>query len=150
EPLLLEANDTAMGPPFLIFRRCEGQAPGDWRGFHEPRSDSTIQAVAHLAEVLAQLHRLDPAKVGWEIDLGSSTEARLLREVDYRYAKWKHDALRPFPAIDCGFERLRREGRAGGLGPTVLVHGDVLPHNLLVEQGRITALLDWEFVHLGD
>jgi aminoglycoside phosphotransferase (APT) family kinase protein len=32
----------------------------------------------------------------------------------------------------------------------VPVHGDVLPHNLLADDGRVTALLDWEFVHVGD
>ena len=33
---------------------------------------------------------------------------------------------------------------------TVLCHGDVGPGNFLHEGGRVTALLDWEFAHLGD
>ena len=32
----------------------------------------------------------------------------------------------------------------------VLVHGDFRPANVLVAQGRVTALLDWELAHRGD
>jgi aminoglycoside phosphotransferase (APT) family kinase protein len=30
-----------------------------------------------------------------------------------------------------------------------LVHGDFNPHNILVHDGRVTAVLDWEFAHAG-
>jgi hypothetical protein len=33
---------------------------------------------------------------------------------------------------------------------TVLCHGDVGPGNFLHDGARVTALLDWEFAHLGD
>ncbi|MGH9012099.1 MAG: phosphotransferase, partial [Acidimicrobiia bacterium] len=32
----------------------------------------------------------------------------------------------------------------------VLVHGDYRPANLLVAEGRLEVLLDWELAHLGD
>ena len=35
-----------------------------------------------------------------------------------------------------------------GDGP-VLVHGDFGPQNVLIDDGRITALVDWEFAHIG-
>jgi len=35
-----------------------------------------------------------------------------------------------------------------GDGP-VLVHGDFGPQNVLIEDNRITALVDWEFAHIG-
>ena len=31
----------------------------------------------------------------------------------------------------------------------VIVHGDFGPQNVLIEDGRISALLDWEFAHAG-
>ena len=34
--------------------------------------------------------------------------------------------------------------------PARVVHGDVGFHNLMVDQGKVTALLDWEFWHFGD
>ena len=33
---------------------------------------------------------------------------------------------------------------------TTLVHGDFKPGNVLVADGRVTAVLDWETAHLGD
>jgi aminoglycoside phosphotransferase (APT) family kinase protein len=36
------------------------------------------------------------------------------------------------------------------LGSSAFVHGDAGPYNMLVENDRLTALLDWEFAHLGD
>jgi aminoglycoside phosphotransferase (APT) family kinase protein len=36
------------------------------------------------------------------------------------------------------------------VGPReAVVHGDYGPHNLLVEDGRVNAILDWEFVKIG-
>lgn len=35
-------------------------------------------------------------------------------------------------------------------GPAVVVHGDAGPGNFLFEGNGITALVDWEFAHLGD
>jgi aminoglycoside phosphotransferase (APT) family kinase protein len=34
-------------------------------------------------------------------------------------------------------------------GEARLVHGDVNPKNILVDRGRVTALLDWEFAYSG-
>lgn len=35
------------------------------------------------------------------------------------------------------------------LGPPCLVHGDFKPSNLLIHQGRLSGVLDWEFAHGG-
>jgi aminoglycoside phosphotransferase len=35
-----------------------------------------------------------------------------------------------------------------GTGP-VIVHGDFGPQNVLIEGGAVTALVDWEFAHIG-
>ena len=35
-------------------------------------------------------------------------------------------------------------------GPTVLCHGDVGPKNFMFDDGRITAIIDWENAHFGD
>lgn len=35
-------------------------------------------------------------------------------------------------------------------GPSVVLHGDAGPGNFLFEGSRVTALVDWEFAHLGD
>jgi aminoglycoside phosphotransferase (APT) family kinase protein len=35
-------------------------------------------------------------------------------------------------------------------GPPVLVHGDFRTGNYMVDKGRLTGILDWEFAHWGD
>jgi aminoglycoside phosphotransferase (APT) family kinase protein len=41
---------------------------------------------------------------------------------------------------------------AGGTAPHVLVHGDYGPNNVLLDPtaSRVTAIVDWEWVHVGD
>jgi hypothetical protein len=46
--------------------------------------------------------------------------------------------------------RILRERAPDYQGPTVLCHGDVGPKNFMFEDGRITAIIDWENAHLGD
>ena len=35
-------------------------------------------------------------------------------------------------------------------GPPVWIHGDLLPGNLLLEGGRLTGVIDWGLVGVGD
>jgi aminoglycoside phosphotransferase (APT) family kinase protein len=149
EPIWLEPAETTLGPPLMITRKLAGSAPGDWRGFYEPTDRRTAAAALQLARELGRLHSLDVEALDLPGYPAAPARDRLLREIDYRWSKWQQDTLQPYPVIDCAFERLRRECQSG-LGGPALVHGDVLPHNLLVEDGRLTALLDWEFAHIGD
>jgi aminoglycoside phosphotransferase (APT) family kinase protein len=49
---------------------------------------------------------------------------------------------------------LEFEGRCEERWPTAgdahLVHGDFNPSNILVRDGQVAAILDWEFAHAGD
>jgi hypothetical protein len=56
---------------------------------------------------------------------------------------------RPAPLARFAFAWLARHAprRAARIS---LCHGDVGPGNFLHAEGRVTALLDWEFAHLGD
>jgi aminoglycoside phosphotransferase (APT) family kinase protein len=149
EPIWLEPAETTLGPPLLITRKLPGSAPGDWRGFYEPIDRRTAAAAMQLARELGRLHSLDVRALDLPGYPAAPAQDRLLREIDYRWSKWQQDTLQPYPVIDCAFARLRRECQSG-LGGPALVHGDVLPHNLLVDDGRLTGLLDWEFAHIGD
>jgi len=42
------------------------------------------------------------------------------------------------------------EAVAPGASATALCHGDAGPGNFLFQDGAVTALLDWEFAHIGD
>ena len=53
------------------------------------------------------------------------------------------------PVVDYAYAWARREC-ALDPGMSAVVHGDAGPYNVLVEGDRLTAVLDWEFAHVGD
>lgn len=55
----------------------------------------------------------------------------------------------PQPAIRLGVEWLRRNPPSRPQRPAI-VHADFRTGNLLVENGRLSAVLDWELAHVGD
>ncbi len=46
--------------------------------------------------------------------------------------------------------RVLRECAPAGVERTVLCHGDIGPGNFMHFQNRVSAILDWEFSHIGD
>jgi aminoglycoside phosphotransferase (APT) family kinase protein len=67
-------------------------------------------------------------------------------------ASWQdlfmRERLEPHPTLVYGFAWLRRHLPVATR--ISVVHGDLRFGNLLHHAGRLTALLDWEMVHLGD
>jgi aminoglycoside phosphotransferase (APT) family kinase protein len=97
----------------------------------------------HAARTLASLHRLDPGR------LGLREEATVpLDEI----ARWSRLLETVDPELVRGWTaaRDRLEATApAALGP-VVVHGDFRLGNLLAQEARIAAVIDWEIWSLGD
>jgi len=102
-----------------------------------------------LRDVLLDLHAIDPRS----LDLGSLGDVAGIREhLERELAVWEalyeHDAD-PDPLLTAAFRWLRQRAPEEDGLPS-LVQGDTGPGNFLHEHGRITAIVDWEFAHLGD
>lgn len=146
EPVALCEDTSVIGKLFYLMRR----APGEARG-HKLVRDPVVRAngdalVASVAAELAKLHRLEPPVPGLEFIPVPDCPPALWRIAEYR----RHlDALR---ASECVLEWalawLARH--APGSERLCLVHADLRTGNFLVEQGRITAVLDWEFAAFSD
>lgn len=142
-PLLLEAQATDLGPPFIFVERLRGAPPGTYFGMRTPCPG----AFAELAHLLAKLHGLEPGELG-VLTAGVQTDS--LRQLMATYqAKWRENATAASPLIDFAFAWAQREC-AEVPGTVAFVHGDAGPYNLLIEADHLTALLDWEFAHVGD
>jgi aminoglycoside phosphotransferase (APT) family kinase protein len=142
-PLLLESSESELGPPFMFVERLPGSAPGSYFRLQARCPD----AFRDLARMLAGLHRLAPAELGFPV--GETPERNLERIIEQYEKKWRDNAMTPSPLIDYAYSWARREC-ALDPGTPAVVHGDAGPYNLLVADDRLTAVLDWEFAHVGD
>jgi aminoglycoside phosphotransferase (APT) family kinase protein len=142
-PLLLEAEASELGPPFIFVERLRGTPPGSYFGMRTPCPG----AFADLARLLARLHRVPPDELG--LSAGAAPADSLLQLIETYQAKWRENATTASPVIDYAYAWARGEC-AKATGTVAVVHGDVGPYNLLIEGDHLTAVLDWEFLHLGD
>lgn len=111
-------------------------------------------AVKHriIGEVMADLARLHRHPVDGVVLDGGGSGIRIADHVRSEIATWRamydesgsRDAL-----IELAFAWLDAN-QPDPDGPVVLAHGDAGPGNFLFEDGRLTALIDWELAHLGD
>jgi aminoglycoside phosphotransferase (APT) family kinase protein len=144
-PLHLEAKESTLGPPFLLVERLRGGPPGSYLfGVRAPCPG----AFRDLARVLAQLHRATPKELGFAPSASGGSD-RLLELIETYQGTWRENAMRASPLIDYAYSWARCEC-AKDAGSLAVVHGDAGPYNLLVDGDRLSALLDWEFAHVGD
>ncbi|MGH0029394.1 MAG: phosphotransferase family protein [Myxococcota bacterium] len=103
-----------------------------------------------FGRALAELHAVDPAKLALPGVARPADAADHARLDLARWAGFSRDLVKepaPFTrfAIDwLGASPPERVERS------VLCHGDAGAGNFLHDAGRVTALVDWEFAHLGD
>jgi aminoglycoside phosphotransferase (APT) family kinase protein len=148
--------DTGVRIPRLLAVGAGGRAllleraPGS-ESFAAVRGEERRQALVRgYFAALAALHRVDPGRLalpGFARPADGPDHAR----ADLRL--WRRIAAarlaEPDPLQDLAFAWLE-ESAPGGAERTSLCHGDAGPGNFLFEGDRVTALLDWEFAHLGD
>lgn len=141
------------GGDFIIMRKSPGAIGGNFFGAQTEIPETLVDS---LAAIMADLHTLEPlTELGdlnpaintalWSKPRGESTADYIRGWRDYFLAN-NHT---PSPSLMALFGWLLdnvppREGRS------VLLHGDFGFHNFLFEDGKLSAVLDWEFAHIGD
>jgi aminoglycoside phosphotransferase (APT) family kinase protein len=142
--------DGPLGARFYVMERvlghvCRNALPPGYADAPEQRA----AIGAALVDVLAELHRVDPA----EVDLAEfGRPAGFVERQLRRWSKqWEASKLRELPALDGLRDELVRT-----LPPQraeSIVHGDYRLDNTVLHPtvpGRIVAVLDWEMSTLGD
>jgi len=142
-PIAVERTGAVAGTPFILVPRLPGKAVfGDWDA--EPTLRAAI--AADVAQTMAHCHRIDAQTLGLPTIAQQDAVAAM---VSLWRGKWERRRLYPSAILEAAFAWLAANVPPGPQ-PACLVHGDVSFRNTLIEQGRLTALLDWEFAHLGD
>ena len=151
-PRAFAASDdrSILGGPFFFCERVAGETPLPWGGGDGAMDDTLRQSLASdFIDALAALHKFDWQRTelaGWAA--GITVDNAADRQLDYWWDRFQRWALRAHPMAHRTFDWLRRNKPKA---PRVtLVHGDYRLGNFLERDGRISAILDWELVHLGD
>jgi aminoglycoside phosphotransferase (APT) family kinase protein len=107
-----------------------------------------VDLARRLCTLLSEVHAVD-----WEgIGLGTTLTDPGTWASKVALDEWegilRRDQLEPYPELTLAAQWLRTH--APRSPRTVLVHADFKVGNVLIDDGTIVALLDWELAHLGD
>lgn len=140
-----------LGAPFMFCEKVSGYAVVPWVSATEPPLDEAYRRGlgTDFIDALAALHR-----VRWQdkpiaaLADGITADNAAQRNVELYKGLIERWAMRPYPLAEWGIRWLKHHNP---VAPRVtIVHGDYRTGNFLEQGGRITAILDWELVHLGD
>lgn len=145
-PRVVGTGHGPVGVPFLVMEKVAGVAlemEGDARTLD---LNSRRRLGLSVAATLARLHRLDPGILGIPV----STIPYVVQQLRRLTAAWERHGEGSKHAGEWRALRARLEVRAPAAPAPVIVHGDYRLSNLLVGNGVITAVLDWELCTIGD
>ena len=143
----LDATGRELGRPSLVMVRERGECDYFVVNGERPLPDRLALA-RQFCELLATVHGVDWQALGMDEFLADPGPGAALAEVTAWETILRRDQVEPYPEMDLAAHWLRAHAP---LSPkTVLIHGDFKAGNVLLEDGAIVALLDWELAHLGD
>jgi aminoglycoside phosphotransferase (APT) family kinase protein len=152
EPLWFEPDDRWLGAPFTVTAAAPGRVGGDVVGGWSAALDTDAQRRVweRSVEALAALHACDLDEAGIR---DAVLPAPGVDALDRALAYWQRylelvSAGDSFPLLDQAVTRLVAE-RPAGTTDDVLVWGDARLGNMLFVDDQPSALLDFEFCHVG-
>jgi aminoglycoside phosphotransferase (APT) family kinase protein len=151
-PYFFEPAPNLLGAPFLVMEKVAGTCPSPWgragRAFYQAAADRGVLP-ADFTDALVAIHTVDWRAAGLDL-LGVPAEGTdfARREI----AKWRAliDAtgIEPDPILTDVICWL--EANVPATPRLVLVHGAYRTGNLLIDDDRVAAVLDWETEVIGD
>ena len=144
----LEEDPRWLERPFFVMGRLPGEAspqqlvPASFNGHAEAIARQKV-------EILARIHTLDWAALGLDfLGVPASPAACAEQEIARWEAIMRAQQLEPQPVLELALAWLRAHRPVAQR--ITLVHADYRTGNFLVDGDRISGVLDWEMVHLGD
>lgn len=132
----IERDPAPLGHPFFVMDLVPGGSAAD---------DAVLET---FLGALHAVHAIDPHELQDSLGVPPSPEAAVQAQVDRWLGVYRSSVPVAVPLLDEAAAWLRRSLRP--TAPVAVVHGDPGPGNFLHQDGVITALTDWEFVHHGD
>jgi aminoglycoside phosphotransferase (APT) family kinase protein len=146
EPLWLCRDSEVLGREFFIMRRIAGVGQAH-RLTREPALVPDPEGLVRaLGANLARIHAIRPGAA--ELGVLPASPADPARASIATIRAYLDDFDDAYPALEWSLRRCER--RAPPAFDITLIHGDYRTGNYLVEEGRLTGVLDWEFAGWGD
>ena len=153
EPFFLEAGNNETGVRFIAVRRAAGKNYGTAYGATEAISDRLTR---NLVSGLAAIHKVDLDEHATLVSashlnewIADKTTTQSVQRWIETWQSFAQSLGTESPQLTHGFHWLRRNVPEVKARP-VLLHSDYGLGNLLIDDERVTAVLDWEATHLGD
>ena len=134
------------GADFYVMEFIDGLVVGDYETAMLVPEDKRRQVGLRVIEILCDLHTTDMDAVGLG-DLGRK-ESYLARQLKRWTTQWEATKIDPIPAMEESC-RILTETMPEQVGATI-VQGDFRLGNMIVKDGNVRAVLDWELCTLGD
>jgi aminoglycoside phosphotransferase (APT) family kinase protein len=144
-PLLFEPRGGRFGSAGYLMDRVEGTSVAPRILRRDRYAAARGRLVGELASALARIHSIDVEDVA---GVARSADDPALAACEL----WEGELDRigePLPAVEVGLRWLRLN-RPPPVGRPALVHGDFRLGNLIVDEGGLAAVIDWELCHAGD
>ncbi len=135
------------GRPCIVMDLVEGVCDAFVLNGSEP-VDERVATAHRVYDELARIHRIDWRAIGFGDFLDDPGDQAAMVAVEHWESELRRVQTEPEPELTFVLGWLREHLPANRV--TTLVHGDFKPGNLLLGDGQVTAVLDWETAHLGD
>jgi aminoglycoside phosphotransferase (APT) family kinase protein len=144
QPLLAGNDLDGQNRPFIILSRVPGEAV--------PLASMGVSAASFLrdaATTLARIHQVPTTGLSEQYALpGETARERTLNMVQRYHDAWHAEYSEQSLVLEAAYAWLRTKVDVVD-ERQCLVHGDYSQRNILSDNGRLTAVLDWELAHLG-
>ena len=155
EPLWMDATGTVIGKPFTLFRRLQGSAEprvvlgqiSDLAESGEVEEPGELLAF-RLGQEIARLHRVTPDKKPAELAFLAVAGRDLITQRVGEYRRWLDRLPEAQPVLEWALNWI--EDRAPVIERITLCHRDFRLGNIMVDQGVLSGILDFEFAGWSD
>ncbi len=152
----LEEDESILGAPFFVMGRVDGRIPTDSPPYHsggwvtEISPDERTSIWWSGLEAMAAIHKLDVGALGLDfVDTPVEGRTPLERQLAYYrdFLSWALNG-KSHPTCEPALEWLVENQPTDE--PVGLCWGDARIGNMIFDQGKCVAVLDWEMVTLGN
>ena len=151
EPMWLEEDASRLGQRFSVSRRVQGENYGSAVVTDKPLTDDVVKSFLRAIAKVHMLPKSDAMRrlaIGRWLDYPTQQDVMRATVDQWRNQIWMK-AGNPSPILDRLSTWLIDNVPQDNLTPC-LIHCDYGAHNVLVDNGEVSGIIDWESARFGD